>query len=164
MEKDLFIVSREELRRAAALAEMTQTMFFKGWITPASLTFIEQGTLEWSERHVTGLLNRLRECSPAMKRNQTYCRLLCEQRWDELDTVAVWEHSFKITEVGLKNPRYMKLSKLESYRRTRPEMYEEYLPYAMKDAREYLTLNIDLIIENLTDYQKKFKSEENHKN
>jgi hypothetical protein len=67
-------------------------------------------------------------------------------------------------EVGLKNPRYMSLMKLESYRRRDKERYERYLPYAVKDAREYLTLNIDTIIENLTDYQKKFKSEENHKN
>lgn len=164
MEKDLFIISREEIRRIAALAEMTQTQFFEGWITPASLTFIEQGDQEWSYKHVCGLLNKIRECETIAKANQTYCRLLSEQRWNELDQVVPWDHRFKIMEVGLKNPRYMSLMKLESYRRRDKERYERYLPYAVKDAREYLTLNIDMIIENLIDYQNKFKSEEDHKN
>ena len=67
MEKDLFIISREEIRRIAALAEMTQTEFFEGWITPASLTFIEQGDQEWSYKHVCGLLNKIRECRSRVK-------------------------------------------------------------------------------------------------
>lgn len=158
--EDLFLFSRETLNRVIALSEMKKKDFYKGWISSSSLTFIANGQQDWSYSQVKRLGDRLKEVRVRVNENVDWCKAVCRNNWLHLKTMKPWDHKIAIKEVQ-KAPQYFYLPDLLNVRLNNPERFEFILPYVVEEARVYQNIRIDMIIQTVCEYQKKFENDRN---
>lgn len=156
-DNDLFLFSRETLKRMIELSGNTQKEFYKGWITPTTITFIANGQ-DWGYTHVCKLLDKLMSCRDVIKQNSKFAYMVYyNEDWLKLDDNEMWSHKIRVKEVG-KGAVYIDAYKLKQWSHKCPQKFQHYLPYFVEEMRQYI-INIDEIINTVQDYKTQFENQ-----